>query len=252
MFTEPQLVKQLVRIGAELNQETAEGLTAMDLAEAQGKSAEVITKMLRKAGALNASSVPKTSDYHVLTSILPLWSEATIYMTRYKKDMTTEARSLLLIVCVLIATVTFQAAVAPPKNKNDDNNISLALNITANSSSPNINALHCSLNNTSTNSTSVDPLFWTSNIVGLSSSTLIVILLLPGKYLYSLMYWPLYCFMLCYAVTAFISGSWFWSVITLMLWLLLFSILSHVYSVSQNIKTRKKRLSLVLLQEDFL
>ena len=71
----PQLVKQLIRIGADLNEENAEGLTAMDvLTKVQGENAEAIRRMLTKARALNASAVPKASDHHVLTSILPFWN----------------------------------------------------------------------------------------------------------------------------------------------------------------------------------
>ena len=208
------------------------------LAEVQGENAEAIRRMLTKA-----------SDRHA--SILCIWDRLTIInLIRYKKDIPIETRGLLLVVSVLIATVSYEAAVNPPSNKNDNKSISLILNFAANSSTPN-NTVHCSLDTSTNNNTATpNPLFWTSNILGLSSSVLSVILLLPGKYLLSLMYGPLYCFMYCYAMTTWISGSWLWSTITFLLWFILSCVLMHVYNVSTRIRERKKRLSLVLLQDD--
>ena len=180
-------------------------------------------------------------DYS-MWSIGPLieWASMCWFST---KDIPIETRGLLLVVSVLIATVSYEAAVNPPSNQNYNKSISLILNFAANSPTPN-NTVHCSLDtSTNNNSLTANASFWASNIVGLSSSILSLILLLPGKYLYSLMYVPLYCFVLCYMVTINISGSWLWSFITLALWSILFYMLIHMYYVSKVITKRMKQVS---------
>lgn len=133
---------------------------------------------------------------------------------RYKRNISSESRNLLLVVSVLIATITYQTAVAPPTS-DDDKSLNFILSGPINSSSPN-NTITCS---------KIEP-----------ESHL---LLLPSKYTRSLLSVPLYFFVYCYIVTIGITGTWLWSGISGGLSITFYFTLIYVHRVSIRVKTKK-------------
>ncbi|PON97859.1 Transmembrane protein [Trema orientale] len=250
----PQVVRVLLSCGVKVNAKNSVGSAALDVA--QGDSHKAIRQMLTKA---KPSRTITSSDHHqgnnIQRSELSFVDRTVLSLMRYKRDMSMEVRSLLLVVSVLIATVVYEAALDPPTIKDDrakNNNVSLLLNIMAmtNSSSnthnytvsfSNINGsrnsttssrIHALLGDTSYTTI----LFWTSNILALSSSVLTVFAILPSEYIHSVLFVPLYGFSLCYVVSTAFTGSLLWFVITLVLLKVLPGGLLYVYRVSFRFK----------------
>ncbi|GMN30944.1 hypothetical protein TIFTF001_003030 [Ficus carica] len=180
------VVQRLLDSAVEVNAKNAEGKTALGVLEDnQGlQSNTKIKKTLRKAEASSISSKEDNRE-----SKLSKMERVVISIIRYKRDMSTESRNLLLIVFVLIATITYQSAVNPPKrdydkmiscNQSCSNNFS-AVNppkrdydktISCNQSCSNNFNISCSIKNTSDASFIVSTsLFCTYHYVALCCAT---------------------------------------------------------------------------------
>ncbi|XAR54891.1 hypothetical protein NMG60_11030221 [Bertholletia excelsa] len=85
------------------NEKNLEGLTALDIAMMSNSNpedelnAQEIRNILLQVGGLESSSVPDD-----------------MYTLRIQRDLSMEARNVVLVVAVLIATATFQAMLSPP------------------------------------------------------------------------------------------------------------------------------------------
>ncbi|XAR54912.1 hypothetical protein NMG60_11030246 [Bertholletia excelsa] len=112
------LIKEFPHI---INEKSSEGLTALDIAliPSSNRQDEInkqdIRNILLQSGALDTSSLP--DDLNLVDYLLwpeHFWELIFKYTLRVRKNLSMEARNVVLVVAVLIATATFQAVLSPP------------------------------------------------------------------------------------------------------------------------------------------
>lgn len=236
--SDAQVVKELIDRGVEVNVQNAEGLTALDVLGAcqlEPGNTE-ISEMLLADGSGPPTVRSFATSMNNWISKTSMMERTVASIMRYKRNILSESRNLLLVVSVLIATITYQTAVAPPTS-DDDKSLNFILSGPINSSSPN-NTITCSKIEPESHPTD-NWHFWTSNILALLSSLLTIFFLLPSKYTRSLLSVPLYFFVYCYIVTIGITGTWLWSGITGGLSITFYFMLIYVHRVSIRVKTKK-------------
>ncbi|KAH9779079.1 ANK REP REGION domain-containing protein [Citrus sinensis] len=112
-----KLVKLIVkRARDQINALNLQGKTPMDMVEEhlQGKPGfKEVTRMVRKAGGRQGSSLPDGNIAGYLKQGLTWRRKVLLFFYRSSQRITDENRSALLVVAVLIATATFQAALTP-------------------------------------------------------------------------------------------------------------------------------------------
>jgi hypothetical protein len=97
-------------------------------------------KMLCRAGAKCASSLPKFSWADYFRSTIPVNERLFIYFFRGKMLMSNDMRNMLLVVAVLLVTIAYQVVLSPPGGFWQDNFIPRTnnqFNITAATSATN-------------------------------------------------------------------------------------------------------------------
>jgi hypothetical protein len=108
-----------------VNLKNSEGFTALDIAQGQTQvDNQGVRNMLRRAGALSASSLPKTASFaDYLRSPVPINEKLFICFFRQRTLMSNDMRNMLLVVAVLLVTVAYQAVLSPPGGFWQDNYI---------------------------------------------------------------------------------------------------------------------------------
>ena len=118
-----QAVSQLLALGrrfVNINEKNLEGKTALDILEGQRRQGVDNSEMrviLKRAGALTASSLPTVTSSHEHYLRLPGGCERKkiIFIGNQVRERISDAkRNALLVVAALLVTVTFQAMVSPP------------------------------------------------------------------------------------------------------------------------------------------
>ncbi|MED6203624.1 hypothetical protein PIB30_001322 [Stylosanthes scabra] len=115
----PQVVRLLIESNIDLNTKNFEGSTALDIAKNNNETQQVmiaseIKDMLVRAGALRATSVATTPLEEDLRSRICLEERVAIYITRLRRRISNDTRNALLVVAILFATSTYEAALSPP------------------------------------------------------------------------------------------------------------------------------------------
>ncbi|ESR55691.1 hypothetical protein CICLE_v10020060mg [Citrus x clementina] len=117
----PESITELVRLLVkrardQINARNLENKTPMDMVEEhlRGKPEfKEVTRMVRKAGGRQGSSLPDGDIAGYLKQGLTWRRKVLLFFYRSSQRITDENRSALLVVAVLIATATFQAALTP-------------------------------------------------------------------------------------------------------------------------------------------
>ena len=106
-----------------VNLKNIEGLTVLDIVEEQTQvDNQEMRKMLCRAGALSASSLPKVASFaNYLRSPIPISEKLYICFFRQRMLMSNDMRNMLLVVAVLLVTVAYQAVLSPPGGFWQDN-----------------------------------------------------------------------------------------------------------------------------------
>ncbi|CAL0333750.1 unnamed protein product [Lupinus luteus] len=95
----------------DLKAKNLENLTAMDIAA----SAEIKGKLVKAGVKCGSSTIDKFLTLaHKLRSKITILDKIIIYMLRIRGDISEEQRNAFLVVAVLVATATYQAALNPP------------------------------------------------------------------------------------------------------------------------------------------
>ncbi|KAL1337669.1 hypothetical protein HN51_032373 [Arachis hypogaea] len=116
----PQTVRLLIDSNIDLNIKNLEGSTALDIVEnnqrQQVNTSDItqIRDMLVRAGALRATSVAVTPLEEDLRSRITFHERVAIYITRLRRRISNDTRNALLVVAILFATSTYEAAINPP------------------------------------------------------------------------------------------------------------------------------------------
>ncbi|XAR54892.1 hypothetical protein NMG60_11030222, partial [Bertholletia excelsa] len=104
-----------------INEKSSEGLTALDIALIPGSNPldeinkQEIRNVLLQVRALDISSLP--DDLSLVDYLMQpehFWELIFRYSMRVRRDLSMDARNVVLVVAVLIATATFQAVLSPP------------------------------------------------------------------------------------------------------------------------------------------
>lgn len=178
----------LLECGVELNSKNSEGLTALDISQVQVQEDNTeVRKMLRFAGASNASSLPSLAiPKAYLLSKVSFMERLKISIVRYKKSMTSDTLNVQLVVAVLIATATYQATLSPPGGLRQDDNKGTSAPSQAGKVIMGPQAFLC---------------FWIFNTTALLTTTMAILFLIPTGYLSTLLITPLCLFFCCYALS---------------------------------------------------
>ncbi|XP_059444107.1 ankyrin repeat-containing protein BDA1-like isoform X3 [Corylus avellana] len=122
---EPQAMRWLLDCRVLVNLKNLEGFTALDIVEEQTQvDNQEMRKMLCRAGALSASSLPKVASFaDYLRYPIPINEKLYICFFRQRMLMSNDMRNMLLVVAVLLVTVAYQAVLSPPGGFWQDNYI---------------------------------------------------------------------------------------------------------------------------------
>ncbi|KAI4296945.1 hypothetical protein L6164_036861 [Bauhinia variegata] len=121
--TNSQIIQLLIQGKMNLNSKNSARLTAMDIVENQNQDNANIVKIkevLHSAKALRGDSVfsaPTLAETLVRKDKVTLWRKlknVNIKLNRLRESITNETRNILLVVAVLVASSTNQAALSPP------------------------------------------------------------------------------------------------------------------------------------------
>lgn len=138
------LVKLIVnRARDQINAQNSEGKTAMDMVKFHSQTKpefEEVTRMVRKAGGREGSplAIGNIADY--LKQGLTWRRKVLLFFYRSSQRITNENRSALLVVAVLIATATFQAALTPSEDLEGNKSIRTTNSIASPSASASTSA----------------------------------------------------------------------------------------------------------------
>ncbi|XP_057463230.1 ankyrin repeat-containing protein BDA1-like [Actinidia eriantha] len=148
--SQPQMVKLLVKnYPTNKNEKNLNGNTALDIAIGlqSGDAKTTIENILRGAKASQSSSLAHNRDHDFSNAdFLKAQEKFSEYFFQFifqmQRNMSTELRSIVLVVAVLIATATFHAVLSPPGGVgggSDNNLLSNGTLIKATISSANLN-----------------------------------------------------------------------------------------------------------------
>ncbi|PON51980.1 Transmembrane protein [Parasponia andersonii] len=111
-----EMVQLLVRRGINVNTKNLAGLTALDMLQYEGAfEDEVLENVVRRAGTMNRSSLPRVTDLaNHLKKKFSWYERSAIAHCRSRNYMSNESRNAVLVVAVLIAAATYQTMLSPP------------------------------------------------------------------------------------------------------------------------------------------
>ncbi|OIW06095.1 hypothetical protein TanjilG_29851 [Lupinus angustifolius] len=112
LLNDSQALGLLIKTKMDLKAKNLENLTAMDIAA----SAEIKGKLVKAGVKCGSSTIDDESLTlaHKLRSKITTLDKIIIYMLRIREDISEEQRNAFLVLAVLIATATYQAALNPP------------------------------------------------------------------------------------------------------------------------------------------
>ena len=193
-----QVAKILLDCGVKVNVKNSDGLTALDISELQMQvDNREVKKLLNHAKASKASSVASSEDQKdYLRSKITFKERLVISVVRFKKNITNDTRNVLLVVAVLIATATYQAALSPPGGVWQDN--MMCDNNSA--SNTTLNSEGCSTQQAGTVIMGANSFFFflMFNTMALMITTLAIFVLLPSGLVSIILFSPLFLFVYCY------------------------------------------------------
>ncbi|KAI4296929.1 hypothetical protein L6164_036846 [Bauhinia variegata] len=194
--TSPQMVELMIQGEINLNAKNSAGLTALDIVNGQNQDDANIVRIknvLLGAKARSARSIPAvpTLAETIVKEVMSknfIMNKTKIRLRRFRESITDETRNILLVVAVLVATSTNQAALSPPGGVYQSD----ASNLNDNSSK----AWEIKGPGKSVMSYFSFQVFWTYNTMALLASALAIYILLPpvGEFMTLLLIFPLLYF----------------------------------------------------------